>query len=249
MTSVTAPTIEFCGDTIPVDRQPFTVGRDADLVVDDGNRFLHRHFLALSEQQGIWLLANVGSQLTATVSDCAGRLEAFLAPGAVLPLVFDDTVVRFTAGPTTYELTVQLADPAFVASDVDENAQGDTTIGKVVMTPDQLRLVLALAEPALLGTGRAGSTLPSSSDAARRLGWTATKFNRKLDNVCQKLAAQGVRGLHGEPGRLASNRRARLVEYALAVRLVTRADLHLLDPSDTVTGTAPRATAAGDGAE
>lgn len=232
MTRATAPTIEFCGDTIPVDRQPFTVGRDADLVVDDDNRFLHRQFLALSEQQGIWLLANVGTQLTATVSDCAGRLEAFLAPGAVLPLVFDDTVVRFTAGPTTYELTVQLTDPTFVASHVDRDARGDTTIGRVVMTPDQLRLVLALAEPALLGTGRAGSTLPSSGDAARRLGWTPTKFNRKLDNVCQKLTAQGVRGLHGQPGRLASNRRARLVEYALAVRLVTRDDLRLLDTGD-----------------
>ena len=65
--------------------------------------------------------------------------------------------------------------------------------------------------------------MPSSSEAATRLGWTTTKFNRKLDNVCQKLAAQGVRGLHGEPGRLASNRRARLVEYAIAVRLITRA--------------------------
>ena len=226
------PTIEYCGETVRVTDQPFTVGRDADLVIDDDNRFLHRQFLALSEQQGIWLVANVGSQLTATVSDAAGRLEAYLAPGAVLPLVFDETVVRFTAGPTTYELTIQLADPAFVASDVDQNEQGDTTIGRVVMTPDQLRLVLALAEPALLGTGRAGSTLPSSGEAAQRLGWATTKFNRKLDNVCQKLAAQGVRGLHGEPGRLASNRRARLVEYALAVRLVTRDDLRLLDMGD-----------------
>ena len=226
------PTIEFCGEINTVAHQPFTVGRDADLVVDDDNRFLHRHFLALSAQQGVWLLANVGTQLTATVSDTAGRLEAFLAPGAVLPLVFDETVVRFTAGPTTYELTIALPDPAFVASDVDQNEQGDTTIGRVVMTPDQLRLVLALAEPALTGSGRSGSTLPSSGEAAQRLGWTATKFNRKLDNVCQKLAAQGVRGLHGGPGRLASNRRARLVEYAVAVRLVTRDDLGLLDTAD-----------------
>jgi hypothetical protein len=62
-----------------------------------------------------------------------------------------------------------------------------------------------------------------------RLGWKLTRFNRKLDNVCQKLAAQGVRGLHGAPGQLASSRRARLVEYAIAVRMVTRDDLVLLD--------------------
>lgn len=226
------PTIEFCGAMVPVDHEPFTVGRDADLVVEDDNRFLHRRFLALTEQQGIWLLANVGSQLSATVSDTEGRLEAFLAPGAVLPLVFDETVVRFTAGPTTYEFTIRLPDPAFVTTRTDDQEHGDTTIGRVAMTPDQLRLVLALAEPALLGTGRAGSTLPSSGEAAQRLGWTTTKFNRKLDNVCQKLAAQGVRGLHGEPGRLASNRRARLVEYALAVGMISRDDLPLLDTPD-----------------
>ena len=51
------------------------------------------------------------------------------------------------------------------------------------MTPDQLLLVLALAEPSLLGDGRCSSVVPASSEAARRLGWTITKFNRKLDNV------------------------------------------------------------------
>ena len=234
------PTIEFCSERTLVDRQPFTIGRDADLVIEDDNRFLHRHFLSLASQQGVSLLANVGSRLTATVADREGRLEAFLAPGAVLPLVFDDTVVRFTAGPTTYELTIHLVEPAFVAGRIDQNDSGDTTVGRVVMTPDQLRLILALAEPALRSRSRAGTTLPSSGDAARRLGWTTTKFNRKLDNVCQKLAAQGVRGLHGDPGRLASHRRARLVEYALAVRLVTRDDLELIEglPLDVGSGRA-----------
>ena len=102
------PYIDFCGETAPIDRQPFTIGRDADLVLDDGNRHLHRHFLSVTQQQGIWLLGNVGSQLTATVADAAGRLEAFLAPGAVLPLVFEHTVVRFTAGPTVYELSIHM---------------------------------------------------------------------------------------------------------------------------------------------
>jgi len=225
------PSIEFCGAMIEVDREPFSIGRDADFVIEDDNRFLHRRFLSLSAPQGVWLLANVGTQLTATVSDREGRLEAFLSPGGVLPLVFDETIVRFTAGPTSYEFSIVLPNPAFLASQIEENDQGDTTVGRTVMTPDQLRLVLALAEPALLGRARAGTAMPSSGEAAQRLGWTTTKFNRKLDNVCQKLSAQGVRGLHGEPGRLASNRRARLVEYALAVRLVTRGDLALIDSS------------------
>ncbi|HZB40565.1 MAG TPA: hypothetical protein VE487_06355 [Ilumatobacter sp.] len=223
------PHIDFCGETAPIEHQPFTIGRDADLVLDESNRHLHRHFLSISQQHGIWLLTNVGTQLTATVSDGGGRLEAFLAPGAVLPLVFELTVVRFTAGPTTYEFTVGLPDPAFIAARSDSLEGGDTTVGRVEMTPDQLRLIVAIAEPALRGDGRAATALPSNQQVARRLGWRLTRVNRKLDNVCQKLAAQGIRGLHGAPGQLASNRRARLVEYALAVRMVSRDDLALLD--------------------
>ncbi|HUG00131.1 MAG TPA: hypothetical protein VMM60_18545 [Ilumatobacter sp.] len=240
MMTGTSPVVEFCGELRTVDTGSpgaFTIGRDADLVLDDDNRFLHRHFLALGEQQGMWLLHNVGSQLTATVSDSEGRLEAFLAPGAVLPLVFAHTIVRCTAGPTTYEFSILFDEPAFRVGRRDDNPDGtrgptadttDATVGRVDLTPEQLVMIVALAEPALRGDGRASTMLPSSTDAAIRLGWTITKFNRKLDNVCSKLAANGVRGLHGDAARLASNRRARLVEYALAVRLVTRADLELL---------------------
>lgn len=230
------PMVEFCGELRTVDTDVFTVGRDADLVLDDDNRFLHRHFLSLSEQHGVWLLTNVGSQLTATVSDSDGRLEAFLAPGAVLPLVFARTVVRCTAGPTTYEFAITFDEPPFQSGRALDDSLGqvrvdttDATVGRVDLTPEQTVMIVALAEPALRGDGRASTMLPSSNDAALRLGWTITKFNRKLDNVCSKLTATGVRGLHGDAARLASNRRARLVEYALAVRLITRADLDLLD--------------------
>ncbi|MGJ3403836.1 hypothetical protein [Glutamicibacter sp. Je.9.36] len=52
--------------------------------------------------------------------------------------------------------------------------------------------------------------------AAARLGWGITKFNLKLDNVCDKLDKAGVAGLRGGPGKLATNRRARLVEHAVS---------------------------------
>jgi hypothetical protein len=99
----------------------------------------------------------------------------------------------------------------------------------VDFTPDQLLVIVVLAEPSLRRTGWGQSALPTSEEAAKRLGWQLTRFNRKLDNVCDKLSRAGIRGLHGEPGRLAVNRRARLVEYAIAARLVERADLVLLD--------------------
>ena len=59
-----------------------------------------------------------------------------------------------------------------------------------------------------------------------------TRFNRKLDNVCDKLDRIGVKGLRGGPKQLATNRRARLVEYAVTTRLVTAEDLFMLDLSD-----------------
>lgn len=222
-------TIEFCGRSFePSRKEPFVVGREADLDIDD-NPFLHRRFLTIAVADGLWMLSNIGTQLTATVSDADGRMEAFLAPGSALPLVFSHTVVRFTAGPTTYEFVVVNDTPLFMAPPSEITTEGETTVGPITLTPEQKLLVMALAEPVLRGDGRASVSIPSLADACERLGWTSTKLNRKLDNVCQKLSKLGVRGLHGSPGNLASNRRTRLVEYAIATRLVTHADLSLLE--------------------
>ncbi len=225
--------VDFVGArTTLVPGETFVIGREGDLVVDD-NPFLHRQFLTLTDPGGVWVLTNVGDQLAATVSDPEGRLEAFLGPGAVLPIVFEQTLLRFTAGPTTYEILLLHDAPAFRASPLEDpvmdDSDGRATIGRVMLTLDQQLLILALAEAGLTSGGGASAVLPTSAQAAARLGWTVTKFNRKLDNVCDKLSKLGVRGLHGDAGRLASNRRARLVEYALAVRLVTREDLAVLD--------------------
>lgn len=222
------PWIEFAGERIDIVSVPFTIGRLGDFAVDD-NPFLHRTFLTIGRTGDLWLLSNVGDRLTATLSDPAARLESFVAPGAVLPLAFGETIVRFTAGPTTYEFSIHVPGTVDAAMPVHAERGGETTVGRVELTRDQRLLIVALAEPALRGDSRSSTALPSSPQAAQRLGWTTTKFTRKLDNVCQKLANQGVRGLHGGPGVLASNRRARLVEYALAVRLVTRQDLAELD--------------------
>lgn len=222
------PRIEFCGVDTAVSRTPFTIGRDGDLVVDDDNRYLHRRFLVVDCQNGLWTLANAGTQLSARVSHQGGRVEAHVAPGGVLALAASATV-RFSAGPTTYELSVHVPAAPLRLRPVDDAGSADATMGRVALSPEQLLVVVVLAEPVLrAGHVLAAAALPSNVAAARRLGWTVTKFNRKLDVVCAKLADRGVRGLRGASAGLASNRRARLVEYAVTAQLVTSCDLELL---------------------
>jgi len=227
-------TVDFCGELFEADpARPLTIGRTGDIEIDD-NPYLHRSFLQVVEDGGLWWLANVGTTLTATVADKKGLFQAWLNPGARIPLALERFTVWFTAGPTTYDFDIVVDTPAFVSTAPDDDppardSAGETTVGRVSFTPDQKLLIVALAEP-FLRRGQSGvAQIPSSADAAARLGWKVTRFNRKLDNVCQKLADAGTRGLHGGPGKLASNRKARLVEHALSTRLVGEADLVLLE--------------------
>mgnify|MGYP003087383764 FL=1 len=221
--------LEFCGEWFHIDPgEPFLVGREGPLELDD-NQYLHRRFLVISHVAGMWWIENIGARLSATLADAEGVTQAYLQPGARLPLVYADTTLLFTAGRTTYEMRLVNNQPAYVPSAVSETSEsGATTIGPIELTNSQLLLVLALSEPVLTGRGTT-SSIPSSQNAADRLGWPITRFNRKLDHVCDRLTRYGVRGLHGGPEKLAVNRRARLVEHAVATRLVTPDMLYRLE--------------------
>lgn len=230
--------IEFCGEWFrPQPGDTYAIGRDADLVIDT-NPYLHRRLLAIDAEHGLWWLSNTGQSISVSLATPDGAYQAVLGPGARVPLVFPALVVMFTAGAYTYELTVHTDGARFTVRDsfphtADEHV-GTTTVGAVALTASQRLLLLALCEPILRGGMVGSSQVPTSAAAAERLGWPLTTFNRKLDNVCDKLDREGVRGLRGGVGKLATNRRARLVEHAVLSRLVTSADLPLLDavPAD-----------------
>lgn len=221
--------IEFAGEWFSVDSDvPFLIGREGTLQLDD-NPYLHRRFLIITQRDGMYWIANVGSRLSATLADEGGQTQAYLAHGERLPLVYARTILLFTAGPTTYEMTIINENPPYSPSNVliKDETSGKTRIGPVEFTPAQKVLIVALAEPALTGMGTTWS-IPSSKAVAERLGWPLTSVNRELDDVCERLTRHGVRGLSGSDGRTV-NRRARLVQYSVATRLVTVADLDLLD--------------------
>ena len=93
--------IEFCGEWYELDpTKDFTIGREADLTIDE-NPYLHRTFLIVRFEYGMWWLQNVGRTLSATISDVSGQVQSWLAPGSKLPIVFQHTNVMFSAGSTT----------------------------------------------------------------------------------------------------------------------------------------------------
>lgn len=234
---MTGVQVWFCGESYELEPdRGFSIGREGDLAVDD-NPFLHRRFLRLEADGGLWWLSNVGSRIAATIADTAGGVQAVVRPGARMPLVFAVSRVVFDAGATTYEFEVRMDAAPYRARQEDEpDRDGDETIGGPVLTDSQRRLIVALAEPLLRHDGSGTSAIPDAASVAGRLGWTITRYNRKLDNVCDKFDRIGVSGVKGGPGRLAVNRRQRLVEYALATRVVVPADLALLDTAETDEG-------------
>ena len=231
--------LEFCGEWYSVEPdRGFSVGRESDLVIDD-NPYLHRTFLRIYVDFGLWWLSNVGHLLSATVTDATGQVQAWLAPGAKLPIVFETMHVRFSAGSTTYDFTIHSDEDYFNTSAAVTGSGSTTTVEQIPLTSSQRLLVIALAEHVLRQSVPGRGSLPTSAQAAERLGWSMTTFNRKLDNVCDKLDKIGVGGLRGGKGNLATNRRARLVEYAVATRLVSADDLVLLDKPTPPTFGAP----------
>ena len=232
--------VEFCGEEYSAAQdETLTFGRSADIVLDE-NRFLHRVLGEFSHSNGLWWLRNVGSSIAVTLHDDGSPSMSRIAPGSSVPVVFAASTVRFDAGGTTYEMTLDLvgddpddAEPNDAenspASDVavDETAIAEmtTTTTSIPLTDDQFALLLALARPLLSG----GDSLPTNRQLASSLEWTVTKWNRKLDGLCTKFAKAGVTGLHGSADRLAKDRRMRLAEHVVHSGIVRPE--HLQAPS------------------
>lgn len=221
--------LDFAGELLSAaPGETLRVGRTGDLAIDD-NPYLHRDFLAFATSGDLWWVANVGGRIAAYLTEEGGLMRSTLAPGARLPLVFPTTLVTFAAGDTLYELIVTVPSVGYEPVEVVPGRRGETTISPGAFTPSQLLAILALAEPTLRRAGSGAAAIPTTAQAAARLGWSAKRFDKKVENVCDKLSSAGVRGLKGPRQRLASRRRVELVEYAISTLLVTTNDLYLID--------------------
>jgi hypothetical protein len=228
--------VDFIGEVTAVaPGRELTFGRQADLHVDD-NRHLHRVLGRFWSRGDAWWLTNEGRSITIQIADADSRSNVQLAPGSEIALSFPNSILRFRAGVTDYEIVVRVPDRD--ADDTDDpddpldadDEEGETiALGDLMLTDEQRLLLLALGEGTLRDP-HGTEELPTNRAVARRLGWSITKFNRKLDNLCDRFTKLGVGGLRGSIDQLATDRRRRLVEHAVESGLIDRRQLDRLPP-------------------
>lgn len=224
-------TVDFCGEVHVIeDANTLTFGRTAQLHIDD-NPFMHRVVGRFEARHGRWWVANLGSSITIEIFDRQTRSKAIVAPQNDQALPGEDLVVRFAAGPTTYEIDARCKISRNANPKARPSGPETRKSAPVPMTTSQLQLILALAEPSLRAP-QEPIRIPPTKQAIQRLNWGTSQFNRKLDNVCDKLTRAGVTGLKATPSDRAVDRRRRLVQHAISTGLVTEDMLRLLDQDD-----------------
>ena len=221
-------TIDYAGTISELaPHETLEFGRGAQLDIDS-NPYLHRRLGRFAYRHGFWTLTNIGRSLHLIILDTKTLSQVVLASGRDLALTFTPAIIRFRAGRAIYELVVEGPTSPYSPPDETGEAFDTVTFSHIPLTPTQRLLIISLAD-ATLRNPAAGVQIPNSREAAARLNWTITTFNRKLDNVCAKLTKAGVSGLHGTPDALATNRRRTLVEFAIQSGLVTPVHLQMLE--------------------
>ncbi len=232
MTAENVLTVDFCDErrtVLPGDT--LTFGRAGDLAIDEANPYLHRVVGRFLCHNSVWWLENLGDHVELELATEGGALTRLppRPPGghsALATVTAPRFRVTFEAGGLRYQLDGGLAAPP-VAPAPPPGPTGVRTsaFGRVRLTDEERALVLALAEPCLRDPGAGPRRCPPTGRSPTGSGWPITKFNRKLDYLCQRLTKDGVPGLQGGRGAEATNRRWRLVEHAVNARLVTPGDL------------------------
>lgn len=224
--------LDFIGEshTVP-EGTALTFGRLADLVVDDANQYLHRVVGRFFSHGDAWWLESLGSHVALDLATADGTV-AHLPPCAdpddppVTIVPRGDFTLTFEAGGFRYQIDGHAPTrPAAAGAEQQLTGPATATFGQVPLTDEERALLVALCRPVLLDPTAGPDDLVPNRELANALGWSVTKFNRKLDYLCTRLTKVGVRGLQGGRGSEATNRRWRLVEHAVASRMITALDL------------------------
>ncbi|WP_395640080.1 hypothetical protein [Pseudolysinimonas sp.] len=222
---MTGPRVVFEGDVYEAPAGGLTIGRRADVVLDERNRRLHRTALQVFEADGFWWLRNIGDSLSATVVAVDGSIEALLRPGGRLALVSGDVTVRVAAGPFTYDFILVPPESNAGPSGIERPDDDPTQLPDVHLSDAQRLVLLALCEPVLRDGILSLARLPSAERIAHRVarGSPRRLTTKAVAKVLEHLGTKFVRA-----GAQAGRRRE-IAEFAIDRRLVRLEDLALLD--------------------
>lgn len=215
--------IEDSWDLDPGERLSF--GRQADLVVDSTNPYMHRVVGTITRNNAGVEVTNLGSQTTLSITSEIGTRATLASEGR---LHLSETFrIYFEVARAAYEIEVhnERTDAQAAAVAVD----GGTTTrswGRIPLNYEQRLLLTAMSEEHLSG----GNHVPSIKSIAAQLGWTAKKVEKKVEYMCSGYDKAGVGGLRGSIGAEAVDRRRRLVEHVVGQGIIDAADLSLLEP-------------------
>lgn len=204
--------------------EPFTFGRSpsCDLTLDDTDRSISRVAGRIEYVGGFWTLFNTSSSRPLYLIGEVGLRRTIPTGGReVLPNGETRIVV---VGVRTHELVLAVGDAAVAAADhIDlTRLDADRTTMPTITANERIALV-AVAEGYLLPHPRHDPQPRTYNESADRLGLPVSTVRKRVENVRKKLIDAGVFQIEGADARAAT------VEFALAVRLITGADLPLLD--------------------
>lgn len=179
--------VDFAGETVLIgDRLAF--GRNAELALDEDNKFMHRVTGEFRLVDNAWWLYNLGRSTRLLVfGDNGARVE--LPPGTECALPMPEGSVSFVAGPTPYQLLYRSEAP--MRSSRSVQSEGDATVEfGTALTDRETVYLTTFALARLRGTSNG---LLTYAEVAQLWGVSEKTVDNTLQRVRARMKSAGVR--------------------------------------------------------
>lgn len=168
--------------------ESLSFGRNAELAIDEGNRFMHRVTGEFRWNGLVWWLHNLGSSTRLLVFGTNGaRIE--LPPGTECALPMPAGSVSFVAGPTPYQLLYRAEEPVMPTRAPD--TPGDATMEFGTALTERERIYLTTF--ALSRLRGSSVMLLSYADVASIWDVSEKTIDNTLQRVRNRMKDEGVR--------------------------------------------------------
>ncbi|KAB1504244.1 hypothetical protein F7230_03965 [Corynebacterium sp. 320] len=172
-----------------------TLGRASEFRVGHDDPAMHRAFLHVWCDHGMWMIRNVGSFLSATIQPSLGGTAyspVRLSPGVQWPLPAGVNSILFATKNMRYELEVTVVRPVQPVPRMDVPVAPLTT-DTFSPNREQQQVLAALAAPLHRDPSASPRiAVPSVADLARQLGWGEKKTSQKIQHMAETLNELGV---------------------------------------------------------